>query len=75
MCAVSSLDPSYHTTIQIDLTFLPSAALLFIYFYFWPHLLLPLAQTPFSFEVRLDDKTLMLFFICPPLSLAVHLEE
>lgn len=28
-----------------------------------------------SSQVRLDDKTLMLFFSCSPFSLAIHLEE
>lgn len=38
-----------------------------------PHLL-P-ACAPLCSGARLDDKTLMLFFVCPPFSLAIHSEE
>lgn len=38
----------------------------------WPHLLFCFLL---QLRARLDDKTLMLFFICPPFSLGIHLEE
>lgn len=75
LCAQCSLWlPPAIKPFWIDLSLLPSASsashTLHRLISSWPP-----APTPFSSVVKLDDETLMLFFKCPPFSLAIYLEE